>query len=52
MFEMGATTKPGGTGFGLWWSRTFVRRLGGDILLETHDGEGCLFRVLLPINEE
>jgi GAF domain-containing protein/DNA-binding response OmpR family regulator len=52
VFEMGATTKPGGTGFGLWWSRTFVRRLGGDLLLEKHDGEGCLFRVLLPISEE
>jgi GAF domain-containing protein/CheY-like chemotaxis protein len=51
IFQIGATSKPGGTGFGLWWSRTFLRRLGGDIELGKADGKGCAFRVLLPTSE-
>jgi signal transduction histidine kinase/DNA-binding response OmpR family regulator len=52
IFQMGTTTKPGGTGFGLWWSRTFLRRLGGDLLLESQGGRGCVFQVLLPIGQQ
>jgi GAF domain-containing protein/FixJ family two-component response regulator len=51
VFQMGTTTKPGGTGFGLWWSRTFLRRLGGDIMIDSCDGNGCVFRLTLPISE-
>jgi signal transduction histidine kinase len=51
IFHIGTTTKPGGTGFGLWWSRTFLRRLGGDMMLDIQDGKGCVFRVILPISE-
>jgi signal transduction histidine kinase len=51
IFEIGTTSKPGGTGFGLWWSRTYLRRLGGDIELGPSDGKGCAFRVLLPTSE-
>jgi signal transduction histidine kinase len=50
IFHLGTTTKPGGSGFGLWWSRTFLRRLGGDIALENQGGKGCVFRVTLPIS--
>jgi GAF domain-containing protein/DNA-binding NarL/FixJ family response regulator len=52
IFRMGTTTKPGGMGYGLWWSRMFLRRLGGDIVLQSQEGRGCVFTVTLPINEE
>jgi signal transduction histidine kinase len=51
LFRMGTTTKPGGMGYGLWWSRTFLRRLGGDIAVESEEGRGCVFTVTLPISE-
>jgi GAF domain-containing protein/CheY-like chemotaxis protein/anti-sigma regulatory factor (Ser/Thr protein kinase) len=51
IFRMGTTTKPGGMGYGLWWSRMFLRRLGGDMVLESQEGRGCMFTVTLPISE-
>ena len=51
MFRMGTTSKRGGMGYGLWWSRMFLRRLGGDITLESQEGKGCVFTVTLPIGE-
>jgi GAF domain-containing protein/FixJ family two-component response regulator len=50
LFRMGTTTKPGGMGYGLWWSRTFLRRLGGDIAVESEAGHGCVFTVTLPMS--
>jgi len=50
VFHMGTTTKQRGMGYGLWWSRTFLRRLGGDIVLESVEGKGCIFTVTLPIS--
>jgi len=52
IFRMGTTTKEGGMGYGLWWSRTFLRRLGGDIRVESEEGKGCVFTVTLPVSEE
>jgi GAF domain-containing protein len=51
IFRLGTTTKPGGMGYGLWWSRTFLRRLGGDIAVESEEGRGCVFTVTLPMSE-
>ena len=51
IFHMGTTTKRRGMGYGLWWSRMFLRRLQGDILLESDEGQGCTFTVTLPISE-
>jgi GAF domain-containing protein/CheY-like chemotaxis protein len=51
VFHMGTTTKRGGMGYGLWWSRMFLRRLQGDIMLESGKGQGCMFTVTLPISE-
>jgi len=48
IFHMGTTTKRGGMGYGLWWSKTFLRRLDGDIVLKSVGGEGCTFTVTLP----
>jgi GAF domain-containing protein len=49
IFHMGTTTKRNGMGYGLWWSRTFLRRLGGDMTVESGEGQGCTFTVTLPI---
>jgi signal transduction histidine kinase len=51
VFHLGTTSKPGSTGFGLWWSRAFLRHLGGDMLFEGRNGKGCVFKVILPICE-
>jgi len=51
IFRMGTTTKKGGLGYGLWWSRMFMRRLGGDILVESEVGKGSTFIVRIPIRK-
>ena len=40
----------GGTGLGLTISREFARLLGGEILLESVEGEGSTFTLCLPLN--
>jgi len=52
LFHVGTTTKRGGMGYGLWWSRMFLRRLGGDIVVKSDEGRGCEFTVTLPIDAE
>ncbi|RMF37773.1 MAG: GAF domain-containing protein [Chloroflexi bacterium] len=49
IFRMGTTTKKGGLGYGLWWSRTFMQRLGGDISVESEVGKGSTFIVRIPV---
>lgn len=54
IWDIGFTTKPKrGLGFGLWWARNFVERMGGNISLHrqvllNHGGIGCCFVVRLP----
>jgi signal transduction histidine kinase len=38
----------GGTGFGLYLSRTIVERHGGHISIDSKEGSGSTFRVLVP----
>ena len=55
LFEPGFTTKPLGTGFGLYMSEYRIRELGGKLfLVESSNGEGACFCVRLPrkINRE
>lgn len=51
IFQPGYTTKKGsqgGLGFGLWWSRTYAERLGGQLTVESKLGEGTVFTLTLP----
>lgn len=41
-----------GTGFGLWWVRTFIERHGGTITCESQPGAGATFTVRLPVRSE
>jgi signal transduction histidine kinase len=48
IFEPFFSARQGGTGLGLFLSLNFVRRWGGDILVESRPGEGSTFEVVLP----
>jgi signal transduction histidine kinase len=43
-----AKARPGKLGFGLWWAKTVVRRLGGSIQVESDGMNGASFRLRLP----
>ncbi len=53
IFQPFFTTKPTGkgTGLGLSLSYDIVKAHGGEIRLETKDGEGSIFRIHIPINK-
>jgi signal transduction histidine kinase/CheY-like chemotaxis protein len=50
LFEAFFTTKPAGagTGLGLWVSREIVRSYRGEIEVDSKEGEGTTFRIILP----
>jgi signal transduction histidine kinase len=48
IFEPFFSARPGGTGLGLFLSLNFIRRWGGDIVLETSVGSGSTFEIVLP----
>ncbi|MEM7134832.1 MAG: GAF domain-containing protein, partial [Chloroflexota bacterium] len=39
------------SGFGLWWVRTFVRDMGGNVEIESQPGQGTTFTVVLRKEE-
>lgn len=49
LFRPFASTKPGGFGVGAYEARQLVRRMGGDIRVESRVGEGTRFTVRLPV---
>ncbi len=54
LFELGFTTKPdeGGLGLGLWWTRAYVSRLGGQVKLHSIPDQGTAVSIRLPAVQE
>jgi PAS domain S-box-containing protein len=48
--ESGRLSK-GGTGLGMAISREYARMMGGDLIVTSRPGEGCLFRLEIPVEE-
>jgi signal transduction histidine kinase len=54
LFEPYLTTKPQGTGLGLWLSKRIVTKHGGELVFRTCQRvgrRGTAFRMVLPVNE-
>lgn len=49
LFELGFTTKPGGTGMGLAVVQRLVLEMGGAVAVESEPGRGTVVRVRLPL---
>ncbi|MFZ4699338.1 MAG: GAF domain-containing protein [Candidatus Methylumidiphilus sp.] len=51
VFSRHYSTKGSGHGFGLWWNKYYIERLGGKIEVKSEFGKGTCFTVLLPERE-
>lgn len=49
IFNPEYTTKPSHSGFGLWWTKAYVERLGGWLTVKSDLGKGTEFTVVLPV---
>ncbi|MCB9110383.1 MAG: GAF domain-containing protein [Anaerolineales bacterium] len=51
IFELAysSRTHPGKMGFGLWWVKTLMTRLGGTVTIESDGTNGTTFRLRLPV---
>jgi signal transduction histidine kinase len=49
IFELFYGEKEGGMGFGLWWSRAFLRYIKGDVQVLSERGRGSTFIVTIPL---
>ncbi|MGB8644411.1 MAG: GAF domain-containing protein [Anaerolineae bacterium] len=47
-----AGTRPGKLGFGLWWVKTLMTRLGGSVAVDSDGHHGATFRLWLPAVQE
>jgi signal transduction histidine kinase len=47
-FSGRAAVRPGKLGFGLWWVKTLMTRLGGSVVVESDGRHGTTFRLRLP----
>lgn len=52
LFDMFFTTRPQGTGLGLFLARAAVERSGGQIAYADAPGGGACFRIALPVHED
>jgi signal transduction histidine kinase len=46
-----SASHPGKLGFGLWWVKTLMTRLGGSVSVESDGRYGTTFRLRLPTTE-
>jgi signal transduction histidine kinase len=51
-FSGSAAPRPGKLGFGLWWVKTLMARLGGSVTVESDGRSGTKFRLGLPRAEK
>jgi signal transduction histidine kinase len=51
-FSGDALARPGKLGFGLWWVKTLMVRLGGSVAVESDGCSGTTFRLKLPLAKE
>ena len=51
LFQPFVTTKPAGTGLGLYVVSCHVRRCGGEIACDTEPGKGTCFTIKLPCGD-
>jgi GAF domain-containing protein len=51
-FSGRTSARPGKLGFGLWWVKTLMVRLGGSVVVESDGQRGASFRLRLPSAEE
>ncbi|MFZ5878589.1 MAG: GAF domain-containing protein [Chloroflexota bacterium] len=51
-FSGRADAHPGNLGFGLWWVKTLMTRLGGSVAVDSDGSRGTTFLLRLPIAEE
>ncbi|MEM7347791.1 MAG: GAF domain-containing protein, partial [Chloroflexota bacterium] len=49
VFSLGVSSKKDGLGFGLWWCKIYLNRVGGSIELDGAVAEGCTFIIKLPV---
>jgi signal transduction histidine kinase len=49
IFDMRWSTKPGGLGFGLFWTRDYIQGLGGQIHVHSMWQQGTTFTLSLPV---
>ena len=52
LFDVFFTTKPNGTGLGLWLARRTLREHGGQIEAESEPGKGTKFTLTIPVMRE
>jgi signal transduction histidine kinase len=52
IFDMFVSSRPEGTGLGLFLARTALRKCGGDIIARPREGGGSIFRITLPAGTE
>lgn len=52
VFDPFFTTKPSGTGLGLSICHEFVRAHGGEIQVESAEGDGTRVRIILPVHDK
>lgn len=52
LFKPFASTKDGGFGIGAFEARTLIAAMGGRLEVESHEGEGSRFTVVLPLADQ